>query len=143
MSISRSIVQRLSERAYFYGGGFYTTTFYVGDTGVLVFDPPEGQGEHLLQAISQVTSLPVTAIAYSHGHADHMIGAPAILLEAASAAGVEHVRIISSTETVTKMALVKSEHAGAERDRAVAERCLRVRGSDRRASRVRAGRARR
>lgn len=100
-------VQRLSERAYFFGGGFYTTTFYVGNTGVLVFDPPEGQGEHLLQAISQVTSLPVTAIAYSHGHADHVIGTP-ILLEAANAAGVEHVRIISSTETVTKMAFVKS-----------------------------------
>ena len=100
-------LQRLSERAYFYGGGFYNTTFYVGDSGVLVFDPPEGQGENLLQAISQVTSLPVTGIAYSHGHADHMIGAPAIL-KAASEAGVPHVRIISSTQTVTKLELVKS-----------------------------------
>lgn len=100
-------LQRLTGRTYFFGGGFYTTTFYVGDTGVLVFDPPEGQAEHLLQAISQVTSLPVTTIVYSHGHADHVIGTPE-LLEAASAAGVGHVRIISSTETVKKMKLVNS-----------------------------------
>jgi glyoxylase-like metal-dependent hydrolase (beta-lactamase superfamily II) len=63
-------LQRLTGRTYFFGGGFYTTTFYVGDEGVLVFDPPEGQGEHLVQAIGEVTSLPVTAIVYSHNHAD-------------------------------------------------------------------------
>jgi glyoxylase-like metal-dependent hydrolase (beta-lactamase superfamily II) len=101
-------VQRLSERAYFFGGAFYTTTFYVGDHGVLVFDPPEGQGEHLLQAIAVVTELPVTAIAYSHAHADHMIGAPD-LLKASSANGVQSVRIIASTQTVAKMELVRSK----------------------------------
>jgi glyoxylase-like metal-dependent hydrolase (beta-lactamase superfamily II) len=99
-------LQRLTERTYFFGGGFYTTTFYVGDEGVLVFDPPEGQGEHLLQAIAEVTGLPVTAIVYSHNHADHMIGAREILA-AASAAGVSNVRVIASTETVTKMNLLK------------------------------------
>ena len=99
-------VQRLTERTYFFGGGFYTTTFYVGGQGVLVFDPPEGQGDHLLQAISQVTDLPVTAIVYSHGHADHMIGAPD-LLKAADAGGRD-VRIIASTETVEKLRFVKS-----------------------------------
>jgi glyoxylase-like metal-dependent hydrolase (beta-lactamase superfamily II) len=99
-------LQRLTERTYFFGGGFYTTTFYVGDEGVLVFDPPEGQGEHLVRAIAQVTSLPVTAIVYSHGHADHMIGTPAIL--EASSARVQNVRIIASTETVAKMKVVKS-----------------------------------
>jgi glyoxylase-like metal-dependent hydrolase (beta-lactamase superfamily II) len=99
-------LQRLTERTYFFGGGFYTATFYVGDDGVLVFDPPEGQGHHLLQAIAEVTGLPVTAIVYSHGHADHMIGAPD-LLKAAGAAG-QDVRIIASTETVEKLRIVKS-----------------------------------
>jgi glyoxylase-like metal-dependent hydrolase (beta-lactamase superfamily II) len=99
-------LQRLTTRTYFFGGGFYTATFYVGDQGVLVFDPPEGQGSHLLQAISEATDLPVTAIVYSHGHADHMIGAPD-LLKAASAAGRD-VRIIASTETVEKLRVVKS-----------------------------------
>lgn len=99
-------LQRLTERTYFFGGGFYTSTFYVGDEGVLVFDPPEGQGDHLLQAVAAVTSLPVTAIVYSHNHADHMIGAREILA-AASAAGVPNVRVIASTETAAKMRLLK------------------------------------
>lgn len=99
-------LQRLTQRTYFFGGGFYTTTFYVGDEGVLVFDPPENQGENLLRAIAEVTGLPVAAIAYSHNHADHMIGARE-LLEAAGAAGGD-VRIIGSTETAAKMKLLKS-----------------------------------
>jgi glyoxylase-like metal-dependent hydrolase (beta-lactamase superfamily II) len=99
-------VQRLTQRTYFFGGGFYTTTFYVGDAGVLVLDPPERQGENLLHAIAEVTSLPVTAIVYSHDHADHLVGA-APLLEAASAAGNE-VRIVASTETTEKMIFLDS-----------------------------------
>jgi glyoxylase-like metal-dependent hydrolase (beta-lactamase superfamily II) len=99
-------LQRLTGRTYLFGGGFYTATFYVGDEGVLVIDPPEGQGEHMLQAIAEVTRLPVTAIAYSHNHADHIIGVYK-LLPAASAAGVGQVRIIASTETVAKMELLK------------------------------------
>lgn len=99
-------LQRLTERTYFFGGGFYTTTFYVGDQGVLVLDPPENQGPNLLQAIAEVTSLPVTTIVYSHNHADHII-ATGVLLDAASAAGVEGVRIVASTETAGKMKLLK------------------------------------
>ena len=78
------ILQRLTARTYFFAGGFYTATFYVGDEGVLVFDPPERQGDNLVQAIAEVTELPLKAIAYSHYHADHMIGAVE-LLEAAGA----------------------------------------------------------
>ena len=99
-------LQRLSERAYFFGGGFYTTTFYVGDKGVLLLDAPENQGKNILQAIAEVTTLPVTAIIYSHNHADHIVSAKEIL-EAQSAAGVQQVRIIASTETDTKMKLLK------------------------------------
>lgn len=98
------VVQRLTPRAYFFAGGFYTTTFYVGDEGVLVLDPPERQGDGLLAAIAEVTDLPVTAIAYSHYHADHMIGA----VELVAAADGE-LRIIASTRTVEKMKLFGSK----------------------------------
>lgn len=100
--------QRLSNRSYFFGGGFYTTTFYVGDKGVLVFDPPENQGSNLLEAISSITDLPVTAIAYSHCHADHLI-ATSDLLKAAENAGVATVRIIASTATAEKMKLLNGK----------------------------------
>ncbi|WP_405952901.1 MBL fold metallo-hydrolase [Streptomyces prunicolor] len=100
-------LQRLTERTYFFGGGFYTTTFYVGDEGVLVLDPPEGQGANLLAAIAEVTDKLVTAIAYSHNHADHIIEAP-VLIAATNAAGGEDVRVIASTETDAKMRLLKS-----------------------------------
>lgn len=100
-------LQRLTERTYFFGGGFYTTTFYAGDEGVLVLDLPENQGANILHAIAEVTTLPVTAIAYSHNHADHMIAAK-VLLDAASAAGVKDVRVIASAETDAKMKLLKS-----------------------------------
>ena len=100
-------LQRLTERTYFFGGGFYTTTFYVGDNGVLLFDPPEGQGANVLAAVAEVTSLPVTAIVYSHNHADHIIGT-AEILAAARAADVKNVRIIASTQTDAKMKLLKA-----------------------------------
>src|SRR3954449_4906193 len=61
-------LQRLTERTYFFGAGFSATTFYVGDEGVLLFDPPEGHGASLVAAIAQVTNKPVTAIVYSHFH---------------------------------------------------------------------------
>ena len=99
-------VQRLSERAYFFNGGFYTTSFYVGDKGVLLLDAPEGQAKNIISAIAEVTKLPVTAIIYSHNHADHIISA-AEVIEASKAAGVKDVRIIASTKTAEKMIFLK------------------------------------
>ena len=95
-------IQRLAPRTFFFGGGFYTTTFYVGDRGVLVFDPPQGQGANLASAIAEVTSLPVTAIVYSHNHADHMAGAEHLIGNSV-AAGVTQVRLIASAKTAAKM----------------------------------------
>lgn len=99
------MLQRLSEGVYFFGGGFYTCAFYVGKKGVLLLDAPEHQGANIIQAIASVTKLPVTAIVYSHNHADHIISASAVL-EASKAAGVS-VRIIASTNTKEKMELLK------------------------------------
>lgn len=96
-------VQRLTERTYFFGGGFYTTTFYVGNEGVLLFDPVENQGPNLLQAIKEITPLPVKAILYSHTHADHICSTRYIL----SRLKDENVRIIASSATAEKMEDVK------------------------------------
>ena len=41
-----------------------------------LFDAPEGRGKYLLQAIRDVTPLPVTALVYSHYHVDHIGDSP-------------------------------------------------------------------
>lgn len=58
-----------------------TTTFVVGDTGVIVFD---GGGlplmaERAIEKIRSVTKLPVTHVAISHWHQDHMWGIQAFV----------------------------------------------------------------
>ena len=49
----------------------------------------------------------MTAIVYSHNHADHIIGT-AEILAAARAADVKNVRVIASTQTDTKMKLLQT-----------------------------------
>lgn len=96
------VLQRLTERSYFYQSGFYGTTFYVGDHGVLLFDPLEMRAEPMLTAIRSVTPLPVTAIVYSHDHGDHIGGAQA-LLDALATHQTQAPRIIASRATADKM----------------------------------------
>ena len=101
------ILQRLSARTYWVQRQHYGTVFHVGDKGVLLFDPLEGRGEHLLKAIAEVTPLPVTAVVYSHAHADHIADAP-VFVAAAAKAGVK-LRIIASRATTQKLAFLKSK----------------------------------
>jgi len=100
------VLQRLTQRSYWFQRQHYGTIFYVGNKGVLLFDPLEGRGEHIRKAIAEVTQLPVTAIVYSHNHADH-IGDAKGFVETASKAGVK-LRIIASKATADKMAFLKS-----------------------------------
>lgn len=100
-------VQRLTQRVYWIGGNFYCHIFYVGDKGVLLFDAPEGvPAPHILEAVASVTDLPITAITYSHSHADHIISARGVV-EDAEAKG-RKVRIIATEKTKNKMATFKS-----------------------------------
>ena len=89
------ILQKIGER-----------TFYVGDKGVLLFDAPEGRGKYLLQAIRDVTPLPVTALVYSHYHVDH-IGDSPFWNDEAKKEGV-NLRIIASKATAEKMQFMNS-----------------------------------
>ena len=100
------VLQRLTDRSYFFQRFFYSTTFYVGDSGVLLFDALEGRGAQLLQAIREVTPLPVTTIVYSHFHVDH-IGDGKFWVDEAQRAGKE-LRIVASKATADKMTFMSS-----------------------------------
>lgn len=102
------VLQRLTPRTYWLQSQYYGTVFYVGDKGVLLFDVLDGRGEHIRKAIAEVTKLPVTAIVYSHNHADH-IGDTKSFSEAATKAGIT-LRIIASKATAEKMIFLKSTH---------------------------------
>lgn len=100
------ILQKIGERTYYVQRYFYSTTFYVGDKEVLLFDAPEGRGKYLLQAIRDVTPLPVTALVYSHYHVDH-IGDSPFWNDEAKKEGV-NLRIIASKATAEKMQFMNS-----------------------------------
>ncbi|MCN8367587.1 MBL fold metallo-hydrolase [Escherichia coli] len=100
------ILQKIGERTYYVQRYFYSTTFYVGDKGVLLFDAPEGRGKYLLQAIRDVTPLPVTALVYFHYHVDH-IGDSPFWNDEAKKEGV-NLRIIASKATAEKMQFMNS-----------------------------------
>ena len=69
------VLQRVTERVWWVSRHFYGSLFYVGKRGVLLLDPFLGGADATLAAIASVTPLPVTAVVYSHFHADHVGGA--------------------------------------------------------------------
>ena len=69
------VLQRVTERVWWVSRQFYGSLFYVGKRGVLLLDPFLGGADATLKAIAAVTPLPVTAVVYSHFHADHVGGA--------------------------------------------------------------------
>ncbi|MDD9998539.1 MAG: MBL fold metallo-hydrolase, partial [Rhodospirillaceae bacterium] len=66
------ILQRLTDRIWFFQALFAGTMFYVGDEGVLLIDAAEGRADAIYAAIDEVTDLPISALLYSHNHADHI-----------------------------------------------------------------------
>ncbi|WP_020560058.1 MBL fold metallo-hydrolase [Thiofilum flexile] len=102
-----TVLQRLTDRTYWVQNNFYNTLFYVGDKGVLLMDPlGNGVGSAVQKAIASVTSLPVTAVLYSHDHVDH-IGDVGIFLDTAKATN-QSLRIIASDATAAKQQYLKS-----------------------------------
>ena len=68
-------LQRVTERVWWVSRQFYNALFYVGSSGVLLLDVPLGAADAIVKAVRSVTPLPITAICYSHFHADHIGGA--------------------------------------------------------------------
>ena len=100
------VLQRLTDRTYWFERQHYATTFYVGDDGVLLFDPLAERTENILEAIGRVTELPVRTIVYSHDHYDH-IGEADIVLRAMNSRGVTP-EIVASAATAAKQEWRKS-----------------------------------
>jgi glyoxylase-like metal-dependent hydrolase (beta-lactamase superfamily II) len=99
------VLQRVTERVWWVTRQFYGSLFYVGKRGVLLFDSPLGGADATLAAIASVTSLPVTAVVYSHFHADH-VGGSRRLFELLAAAPP---RVIASEHTATWMSRFGSD----------------------------------
>src|ERR1700760_3397686 len=98
------VLQRVTERVWWVSRQFYGSLFYVGKRGVLLLDPFLGGADATLKAIASVTPLPVTAVVYSHFHADHVGGARR-LFELLSAAPP---RVIGSEHTAAWVGRVRS-----------------------------------
>lgn len=107
-NMSGTVLQRLTDRVYWVQAYNYATVFYVGDEGVLLFDALEGVSPMVTAAIAEVTDKPVTALVYSHYHADH-IGDVQQYVDAAAERG-EQLRIIASSATRDKMQVVGSSY---------------------------------
>ncbi|MGB0835848.1 MAG: MBL fold metallo-hydrolase [Psychrobium sp.] len=73
-------IQRLSDSVYWVSVSNYNVTVIVGKESVLLIDAPHGTGKKLLKAIKSITDKPLTAIVYSHAHADH-VGDSGIILK--------------------------------------------------------------
>jgi glyoxylase-like metal-dependent hydrolase (beta-lactamase superfamily II) len=93
------VLQRVTERVWWVSRHFYGSLFYVGTRGVLLLDPFLGGADATVKAIASVTELPVTAVVYSHFHADHTGGARR-LFELLAAAPP---RVIASENTAVWM----------------------------------------
>ncbi len=98
------VLQRVTERVWWVTRQFYGSLFYVGKRGVLLFDSFLGGADATLAAIASVTSLPVTAVVYSHFHADH-VGGSRRLFELLAAAPP---RVIASKNTAIWMSRFRS-----------------------------------
>jgi len=73
-------VAEIRDNLYYVTDGSYQMMFLVSRKGVIVVDAPPSLGQNILNAIADVTDLPVTHVVYSHSHADH-IGAAGIYPE--------------------------------------------------------------
>ena len=87
-------IQRLSENVYWIAVSNYNVTVLVGKNSVLLIDAPHGAGQRLLNAIKTITDKPLSAIVYSHAHADH-VGDSSVILKKL---GVNNIDIYATEE---------------------------------------------
>ncbi|MFI5754420.1 MBL fold metallo-hydrolase [Streptomyces sp. NPDC051569] len=96
------VLQRLTERVWWFSARNYTTLIYVGPDSVFVLDPLDNCYDRIVAAVETITDKPIKAILYSHFHVDHIGDA---------ARFVEHdadIRIIASAKTAAKLDAARS-----------------------------------
>lgn len=71
-------LQDLGQGLYLITDNIYQSMFLVYDHGVVVIDAPPNYAPHILQAIAEVTTKPITHVIYSHSHTDHIGGTKAL-----------------------------------------------------------------
>lgn len=98
------VLQKLTDRVYFFQSQYYGTIFYVGNEGVLLFDALEGRAEAINAAIDSVTDLPIRAILYSHNHADHIADASIFARQ------IPNLHIVATQATASLMERLGSRH---------------------------------
>ena len=64
-------VKEIANDVFWLVSGGYQTMFVTTEQGVVVVDAPQPIGEKYLDAINEVTSMPITHMIYSHHHQDH------------------------------------------------------------------------
>lgn len=75
---------KVKDDLYMVGDRTYSA-FYITDTGVIVIDPLDSRhASATMDAINEVTDLPVTHVFYSHNHWDHISGADIFKKEGAT-----------------------------------------------------------
>jgi glyoxylase-like metal-dependent hydrolase (beta-lactamase superfamily II) len=81
----------------------YQSLLVVGERGVLLIDPlSEGRGEKILEAAAEATHLPITALAYTHHHWDHIGDARVVLDEAQRHGALEIIATQSCTDAIAE-----------------------------------------
>jgi glyoxylase-like metal-dependent hydrolase (beta-lactamase superfamily II) len=67
-------LEELGTNLYMITDNAYQSMFLVYDKGVVLVDVPPPFASHIMTAVREVTTNPVTHIIYSHHHADHIAG---------------------------------------------------------------------
>lgn len=89
-------VVEIGDGLYWIADGNYQMMFLTTGQGVVVVDAPMGLGDKILQAISDVTSEPLTHLIYTHIHKDH-IGSAGIF--------PDNIEIIAHIDTAKHLAM--------------------------------------
>lgn len=88
----------VADGLYSVGNGFVYDAFLVTDEGVLVFDAVDANhAQHTMDAIREVTDLPILYLVYSHNHYDHISGGQ--IFKDAGATVVSHEEAAQWLET--------------------------------------------
>ncbi|KAH7231715.1 beta-lactamase-like protein [Fusarium redolens] len=96
-------LQDLGDGAYMVTDGIYQAMFLVSCESVIVVYNPPSIGYNMLNAIRNVTSLPISHVVYSHSHADH-IGAAYVL------GTPENVTFVAHRQTADQLAMTPDKH---------------------------------